>query len=72
MTMSLFAELDDSPVVEDIKASEEVTLRPYQLECRKSVHEHWAMGNRVTLACLATGLGKSVIFTAIMEDVCRG
>jgi len=40
-------------------------LRPYQEEAVNAVRREWAAGNRATLLVLATGTGKTVIFSEI-------
>lgn len=46
-------------------------LRNYQTECVKAIHEEWIFHNSV-LAVLATGLGKTVIFSEIVRRWTRG
>lgn len=46
-------------------------LRDYQTDCVKSIHEEWIFNNSV-LAVLATGLGKTVIFSEIVRRWTRG
>lgn len=46
-------------------------LRDYQTECVKAIHEEWVFHNSV-LAVLATGLGKTVIFSEIVRRWTRG
>lgn len=70
MTLSLFAELDDTPDVNEIDAAPEVTLRPYQQEAVDAVFAEWEQGNN-TLICLPTGAGKSVCFSEVMRRLCR-
>lgn len=70
MTLSLFAELDELPSVDEIKAADAVTLRPYQLESVDAVFAEWEAGNRATLICLPTGAGKSVCFSEVMRRLC--
>lgn len=47
---------------------ERITLRPYQEEARHAVFNEWNSDNRRTLLVLATGTGKTVIFSKIIED----
>jgi len=47
---------------------ERITLRPYQEEARQAVFNEWNSDNRRTLLVLATGTGKTVIFSKIIED----
>ncbi len=56
---------DESPV-------SSITLRPYQNDCLKAIREGWKDFSR-TLAVLATGLGKTVIFSHVAkEEVDKG
>lgn len=41
------------------------TLRPYQREALRSIANAWAEGHKRTLVVLATGLGKTTIFTEV-------
>lgn len=43
-------------------------IRPYQEEARRRVHEEWEKGHQKTLAALATGCGKTVIFSYVTKD----
>lgn len=47
-----------------------LTLRPYQEEARQAVHEAWKTLDR-TLIVIPTGGGKTIIFSAIIEDCVR-
>lgn len=46
---------------------ETVTLRDYQLECIKDIHSRWDAGASRIPSVLATGLGKTVIFSELAE-----
>lgn len=43
-------------------------LRPYQTEVVREIYESWNRGNRNVLAQLATGAGKTVLFSKIIAD----
>lgn len=43
-------------------------LRPYQLAVMQDIYSAWALGNRNVLAQLATGAGKTVLFSKIIAD----
>lgn len=47
-----------------------ITLRPYQQEAREAVHKEWET-RRSTLLVIPTGGGKTIIFSAIIEDCVR-
>lgn len=47
------------------------TMRPYQCEARKAIHEEWDKGNLRTLMVLPTGTGKTIVFAAVTEDQVR-
>ena len=55
--------------VDEVEAPKEVVLRPYQREAAGCVKHEWSIGNRSTLVVAATGLGKSVIFSAVLKEV---
>jgi superfamily II DNA or RNA helicase len=42
--------------------------RDYQIECRNRIHEEWKT-KPSTLAVLATGLGKTIIFAHVIKDL---
>jgi len=46
-------------------------LRYYQREARDAVLGEWANGRRKTVACLPTGTGKTIIFSAILDHQLR-
>lgn len=43
-------------------------LRPYQSEAVSAVEGRWAGGDRSTLLVMATGCGKTVVFSKVAED----
>lgn len=43
-------------------------LRPYQIQAKDAVLEEWNQGRKKTLLVLPTGTGKTVIFSAIIEE----
>ena len=45
-----------------------MSLRPYQEEARRAIHAEWEGGHRRTMAVLPTGTGKTVLFSAIVQD----
>ena len=47
-----------------------IQLRPYQQEACEAVHKEWET-RRSTLLVIPTGGGKTIIFSAIIEDVAR-
>jgi len=67
---SLFDELRQRLDVPAI-AIPAITLRPYQRKAVESVGSHWAGGSVSTLVTLPTGCGKSVVFSAVMDEVMR-
>lgn len=69
--MSKLFDLDDIPDVKDIEQSDEVTLRPYQVDSVNAVFTEWEAGNRATLVVLPTGTGKSVVFSGVIERLCK-
>ena len=46
-------------------------LRPYQEEARAAIHKEWDNGHRRTLLVLPTGTGKTIVFSAVTEDMVR-
>lgn len=57
---------------ETFEAVKTITLRPYQNDCLKAIRTGWESYSR-TLAVLATGLGKTVIFSHVAkEEVDKG
>lgn len=44
-----------------------IKLRPYQLEAKKAIYSEFRQ-HRSTLLVLATGLGKTVVFTSVIAD----
>jgi len=66
---SLFDELRphvEAPAVDDV-----ITLRPYQKDAVDAIFTDWQNGNVSTLVTLPTGCGKSVVFSAVMDEVMR-
>jgi superfamily II DNA or RNA helicase len=47
-----------------------ITLRPYQAESKRAIYAEFRL-HRSTLLVLATGLGKTIVFTAIVADGLR-
>ena len=45
-----------------------INLRPYQLDVVNQIYEAWSHGHRNVLAQLATGAGKTVLFSKIIAD----
>lgn len=48
-----------------------MNLRPYQINARNAVLSEWQDGRRKTLLVLPTGTGKTIVFSAIIEDQVR-
>jgi len=46
-------------------------LRPYQEEARRAVHAQWDEGRQRTLLVIPTGGGKTIIFSAVINDCVR-
>lgn len=46
-------------------------LRNYQLEAKQAVFSEWASGNSKTLIVMATGLGKTIVFSSIIEELAK-
>lgn len=46
-------------------------LRPYQQEAREAILHEWDNGHRRTLLVLPTGTGKTIVFSAVTEDMVR-
>lgn len=46
-------------------------LRPYQTAAARAVLEQWEQGVRSTLMVLPTGTGKTIVFSAIIEEAVR-
>ena len=46
-------------------------LRPYQEEARAAIHKEWDNGHKRTLLVLPTGTGKTIVFSAVTEDMVR-
>lgn len=44
-------------------------LRPYQVDVKREIFQHWADGNRNTLLVMPTGAGKTVTLSDIVKDV---
>lgn len=49
----------------------DITLKPFQKDAVKSVYAEWEKGNGKTLLISATGTGKTIMFTAIAEDMLK-
>ena len=49
----------------------EITLRPYQEEAKDAIFAEWNNGNKKTLLNLATGLGKTVVFSKVAEEFAK-
>lgn len=47
------------------------TLRTYQQEAREAIHSQWDQGIKKTLLVIPTGGGKTIIFSAVIEDEVR-
>ncbi len=45
-----------------------LTLRPYQLDCLKSIEDHANLGNHRQLVNIATGGGKTIIFANLIKE----
>lgn len=69
MEYSLFDELREQVDVAPVEGV--ITLRPYQRESVDGVFSEWDAGNVTTLVTLPTGCGKSVVFSAVMDEVMR-
>lgn len=63
---SLFEELRETPIVLP-ETDGYLTLRPYQKAAVEAVLKQWDSGVMSTLVVMATGLGKTVLFTEIMS-----
>lgn len=48
-----------------------MSLRPYQQQAKEAVLEEWKKGNIKTLCVLPTGTGKTIVFSAIVEECVR-
>lgn len=58
-----------SPVAGAISDTLRPALRPYQQDLKNRINEHWAAKPRENvLAVLATGAGKTVLFSSIISD----
>lgn len=49
------------------KKKNEIMLRPYQNEAIEAIYREWKNGNKRTLLNLATGLGKTIVFSKVAE-----
>lgn len=49
------------------RAAQRPELRPYQGEAVSAIFERWRAGDRATLLVLATGLGKTIVFSEIVR-----
>lgn len=68
MATSLFDELREDLEIDEVDSG--ITLRPYQREAVSSALERWKT-DVSTLIVLPTGTGKSVCFSAVMDEVMR-
>ena len=50
-----------------VERDRQVIPRPYQDEAADCVYAHWQRGEKRVLVEMATGLGKSVLFSEIMR-----
>ena len=58
-----------SPVAGAISDATRPALRPYQQDLKNRINEHWAANPRENvLAVLATGAGKTVLFSSVISD----
>lgn len=48
-----------------------ISLRPYQAEAKTAIMREWDGGRRKTLVSLPTGSGKTIIFSAVIEECVR-
>ena len=48
-----------------------MNLRPYQEAAKEAVKAEWQAGRRKTLIVLPTGTGKTIVFSALIEDCVR-
>ena len=62
--METYASLFDQPVPEIVIP--DMVLRPYQSEAVGAIYQEWEQ-HTSTLLCLATGTGKTVVFTDVMK-----
>ena len=46
-------------------------LRPYQAAARDAILSEWAQGRQRTLLVLPTGCGKTIVFSALIEECVR-
>lgn len=67
---SALATLGDSKESHSLIGRRPISLRPYQQEAREAVHKEWET-RRSTLLVIPTGGGKTIIFSAIIEDCVR-
>lgn len=69
MQGSLFDEFKPKQVATQV--DEVITLRPYQQGAVDAIFSDWQNGSVSTLVTLPTGCGKSVVFSAVMDEVMR-
>lgn len=50
-----------------VERDRQVIPRPYQDKAADCVYSHWSRGEKRVLVEMATGLGKSVLFSEIMR-----
>lgn len=50
-----------------VERDRQVTPRPYQNQAADCVYRHWERNEKRVLVEMATGLGKSVLFSEIMR-----
>jgi superfamily II DNA or RNA helicase len=46
-------------------------LRPYQVEAKNAILSEWEKGVKKTLLVLPTGVGKTIVFSSVIEDCVR-
>lgn len=69
MQLNLFQELQElTQVKPTIIENKKIVPRPYQAASVESAFERWEDGDSVTLVCLPTGTGKSVVFSDAMRQ----
>lgn len=70
--MDLFSGMDAPskqapPVIRRDEVNSAFAMRPYQGECVDAVLAEFGRGVRSTLVVMATGLGKTVVFSEVCE-----
>lgn len=68
MSKFLFDDWNEAEVARRVETvvKQQITLRPYQLESVEAVYREWQT-HRTTMVVMATGLGKSVVFSDVMR-----